>query len=132
MRPASLIAIAAIAMTAGCGSLGSTTAAQPPVSAAPPSSSAPALASAEAQPSSEPCTTHACIVQDLDENLVGLVARDESVTTKAVCYKKTVRYHKAADTYSATCLITYSDGSTATGTGNLLVSAKKVTFEPTG
>jgi len=54
------------------------------------------------------------------------------VSTKVKCYKRTVKFHQAADTYSATCVVTYSDGSSVTGTGNLLVSAKKVTFEPTG
>jgi hypothetical protein len=88
------------------------------------------MAAASASAASQICTTHTCIADDLDKSLVGLVAEDESVTTKADCYRSTVVFHKAADTYSATCLITYSDGSTATGTGNLLVSAQKVTFSP--
>jgi len=118
-------ATATVAM-AGCGSLGSTTAAQPPASGTPPSSAAPAAAA-----SSSTCTTKTCIVGDLQDNLTGLVAQDEAVSTKVKCYKKTVKFHSAADTYSATCLVTYSDGSSVTGTGNLLVSAQKVTFEPT-
>lgn len=67
IRPASLIAIAAIVLTAGCGSLGST-AAGPPASAGTPSSSA------EAAASSAPCTTRACIVEDA-KGLKGTVPR---------------------------------------------------------
>ena len=42
----------------------------------------------------------------------------------------TVVYHAAADTYSADCTVTYSDGSSAYGTGNLITSSDEVTFEP--
>jgi len=54
------------------------------------------------------------------------------VATKVACRKSTVKFHAAADTYSAYCVVTYSDGSEATGTGNLLVGSQQVTFEPTG
>ncbi len=124
-RYAPLIALAAITAAAGCGSLGGSPSGAP--SAAP--SSAPSAAAAA---SSAPCTTKACIAGDLQQNLTGLVAQDEAVSTKVKCYKRTVRFHQAADTYSATCVVTYSDGSSVTGTGNLLLSAKKVTFEPAG
>ncbi|HEU5392801.1 MAG TPA: hypothetical protein VFV73_43625 [Streptosporangiaceae bacterium] len=76
--------------------------------------------------------TKACIAQDMDQSLVGMTAADESVSVKANCYKSTVVYHQAADDYSATCVITFSDGSQATGTGNWLVSQDKVTFQPAG
>lgn len=85
-----------------------------------------------AEPSSGPCTTHACIASDMDTALVGMTAEDESVSVKAKCNKHTVVYHQAADDYSATCVVTFSDGSLATGTGNLLVSQNKVTFQPAG
>lgn len=116
--------------------LGSTSSGSGTTAAGAPSSGPSAVPSsapvAAASPSSQICTTHACIASDLDQSLVGLVAQDESVSVKAKCYKKTVTFHRAADTYSATCLVTYSDGSEATGTGNLLMSAQKVTFEPSG
>jgi hypothetical protein len=78
------------------------------------------------------CTTRACIVDDLRKSLVGGIAQDEAVATKVTCYKRTVKFHSAAGSYSATCVVGYSDGSSATGTGNLLVSAQKVTFQPAG
>ena len=71
MRRTAFIAITALALS-GCASLGSTAA-----TGAPPSSGAPSSApSAAAEASSAPCTTKKCIAQDLDENLVGLVAKD--------------------------------------------------------
>ncbi|HEV2452215.1 MAG TPA: hypothetical protein VGS62_09850 [Streptosporangiaceae bacterium] len=60
------------------------------------------------------------------------MAKDESVITKVVCYKSTVVFHAAADTYSASCTATYSDGSEVSGTGNLLVSQQEATFTPAG
>lgn len=144
-RTLGLVALA-IALT-GCASTGSRT---PPATEPEPGSpsafgvdtsgigptasvatSAPAAAPS-AEPSSGPCTTHACIAADMDKYMVGLTAADESVSVKAKCYKKTVVYHQAADDYSATCLITFSDGSQATGTGNWLASQGKVTFTPAG
>ena len=73
---------------------------------------------------------HACVVQELEQNLTGLVAQDEAVSTKVTCYELTVVFHAAADTYSASCTVEYSDGSSASGTGNYDISAGKVTFEP--
>jgi hypothetical protein len=140
-RSALLIAVASLTL-AGCasttGSTASGTTPNPAASeslasiAARQSSAAAAAASAIASAASAPCTTHACIASDLDQSLVGGVAQDEAVATKVTCYKKTVEFHKAADTYSAYCVVTYSDGSQATGTGNLLMKSQKVTFQPTG
>jgi len=56
---------------------------------------------------------------------------DKSVSTKVTCYVSTVVYYAAAGTYSADCTVTYSDGSSAYGTGNLVTSSGEVTFEPT-
>jgi hypothetical protein len=106
------------------------------VGSAVPSSDAGAAPSsgAGATPSSDlgssTCTSHACIVQELEQNLTGLVAEDEAVSTKVTCYESTVVFHAAADTYSASCTVEYSDGSSASGTGNYDISAGKVTFEP--
>lgn len=140
-RALGLIAITAITATAGCASTTSSPAGPVPNPAASASlasqaaaqrSAQAAVSSAEASASSQICTTHACIAGDLQQGLTGLVAEDEAVTTRVVCRKSTVRFHRAADAYSAACTVTYSDGSVSTGTGNLLISAKKVTFQPAG
>jgi hypothetical protein len=139
-RPVVLLAaaLALTAATAACGNLGSTSAGGPPPptgsAAIPPAGSPPAAAPssspAPAPSPTGPCTTHACIVAQLEQNLTGLVAQDESVSTKVVCYESTVVYYAAADTYSASCTVTYSDGSQVSGTGNLDFTTDKVTFEP--
>jgi hypothetical protein len=56
---------------------------------------------------------------------------DKAVSTKVTCYVSTVVYYAAAGTYSAHCTVTYSDGSSAYGIGNLVTSSGQVTFEPT-
>lgn len=147
IRARTLIAIAAITLTAGCASTGSTPppqteAGSPSAFGVNPSDAGPTapVATATSQPppaptaeaSSGPCVTKACIAADMDKELVGMTAADESVSVKAQCYKSTVVYHQAADDYSARCLVTFSDGSQATGTGNWLVSQGKVTFQPDG
>jgi hypothetical protein len=113
------VAIAAAAIT-GCAGAGTGTAvAGPPAgTAAAPSPSATAM-----------CTTHACIVHDAQANLVGLVAQDNSVSTRAVCKASTVR-HNAGNTWTVQCIVTYSDGSTAAGYANILPASNKITFEP--
>lgn len=96
---------------------------------------AAACASSAAPPapaSQRICTTKACIVSDLDKGLTGDVAKDESVAVKVDCARASVVYHQAADTYSASCTVTYSDGTTAAGTGNLLIGKREVTFAPAG
>lgn len=128
-----LILASALALT-GCAAASSSA---PSAPASHTSSAAPAAAtSAAPAPSPTPsatevtCTTHACIVSDLESNLTGLIAQDEAVATKVTCYKSTVVFHAAADTYSASCTVTYSDGSSESGTGNLDLSQQKVTFDP--
>ncbi len=85
-----------------------------------------------AQASSGPCTTKACIAQDAEQSLPGTVAQDESVMTKATCYKSTVRHHAAARTWTVECRVTYSDGAVVTGNANLLLDQDEITFQPTG
>ena len=125
---------AALALT-GCAASGSSSSA----ASSPPPPGSPSAAAAAGSPSSAAgspsasaatCTTHACVVSDLEQSLTGLIAQDESVATKVVCYKSTVVFHAAADTYSASCTVTYSDGSSVSGTGNLDLSQQKVTFQP--
>ncbi len=60
---------------------------------------------------------------------MGIVAKDESVMTKAVCKPSTVRPNPG-DTWTVTCTVTYSDGSEWRGYANLLPAQGKVTFEP--
>lgn len=142
---------AAVLALAGCGSTSGGAATGTPSSSVDPSaaactkaggtwdgfecsgeaSSAPSAPASDTSGSSM-CTTKACIASDLDKSLVGGVAQDEAVATKVVCSKSSVKFHKAADSYSAWCVVTYSDGSQAQGTGNLLVSQQKVTFQPSG
>jgi hypothetical protein len=127
MRPASLITIAAIALTAGCGSLGSTgntAAAGPSASAAAPSSSA------EAAASSAPCTAKACIVV-YAQSLKGGVAKDNAVMTKITCKKSTVK-QVVSGTYTVHCTATYSDGMVARGIASVLLAGSgQVEWEPT-
>lgn len=111
--------IAATAVLAGCGSLGST--ASPP--AAQPSS-APAPSSSPA-----PCLTRACIAGDIGQSLDGTAAKDGSVFTKVTCKASSVK-RDAGDTYTARCTAIYSDGSEWSGYGSLLTSQDQVTFEP--
>jgi hypothetical protein len=121
IRGAACGAILAVTL-AGCGSLGSAT----PAAAGSSGPPVPVAATSESL-----CLTHACIASDLDKSLVGALAKDESVITKAVCKVSTVK-HNAGDTYTARCTVTYSDGNVVTGFGNLLVAQDKVTFEPDG
>lgn len=129
-----------ILSAAGCASAGSSSSFTPVSQTL--TSSAPAAApdpAPDPAPSSTPdpaprstamCLTHSCVVQDMEQSLTGGIALDEAVATKVTCYESTVVFYKAADTYSATCTVDYSDGSSASGTGNMLVSQQKVTFEP--
>lgn len=116
-----LAVAAAVTGLAGCASPVGTGPAAGSGSSAPP---VPAASS-----SAPPCLTRACIAADIGRSLIGAVAKDEAVITKADCKASTVT-RNAGDTYTAKCTVTYSDGSTATGFGNLLVAQQKVTFEP--
>ena len=112
---APLIALA-VAL-AGCGSLGSSTAAGAPASAA-------------GAPSSAPCTTHACVVADA-EGLKGTVAKDNAVMTKVACTASTVR-QVVSGTYTVHCTVTYSDGMVARGIASVLTAGSgQVEWEPT-
>jgi len=75
------------------------------------------------------CTTSSCIVSDLNSSLVGLTAKDDLVSTKAVCVPSSER-DDGNGIYAATCTVTYSDGSTATGTGTLDLTQNQVSFAP--
>lgn len=130
-RPFGLIAAAlAILATAGCASLSSSSSspAGTPSAAGAPSASALAAPSATASP--PPCTTHACIVQDAKQTLVGAVAKDESVITAMSCRESTVK-HAAPGIWTVDCTATYSDGSQVGGIATVLLSQGKVTWEPT-
>ncbi len=138
---AALSLAAALTLTA-CGSAASTSssaappppAASPSAAAAQPSAAAAQPSAAAAQPSSAdsssaPCLTHACVVTVLEQSLPSIVARDGSVITKAVCYKSSVR-HNSADTYTASCDVTYSDQTVWSGYATLLVAEQKVSWQP--
>ena len=122
-RTSALIAMSAVAIAlAGCGSLGSSTAAGAPASAAGAPSSAPSAAA--------PCTTHACIAADA-EGLKGTVAKDNAVMTKVACTVSTVR-QIVSGTYTVHCTVTYSDGMVARGIASVLTAGSgQVDWEPT-
>lgn len=126
MRARWIPGLITVGVLAGCASTGSTTSTPPAAQA---SSTAPQAAAAS--PSEPVCTTRSCIAGDIQRSLVGLVAEDEAVATKASCKPSTVK-HNAGDTWTARCTVTYSDGSAATGFGNLLPAQQKVTFQPDG
>lgn len=104
-----------------------------PASTAAPPQAAPSSSALAAPPSpaasQEPCTTHSCIVADA-KGLVGSVAKDESVLTAMSCYSSTVK-HAAPGVWTVHCLATYSDGSQWDGIASVLISANRVTWEPT-
>ncbi len=131
---AASLAASALALT-GCASTGTT-----PTTATttPPASSAAPVAATSAAPAPTPsaastaiCTSHACIVTDVQRSLVGLVAKDESVITKATCFKSTVKANPG-DTYTVSCDVTYSDGTVYSGDATLLVAKDQIAWEPTG
>ena len=125
-----LLAAAAVVALAGCASTGSTV-----TSSSPPGARSPSAAALAGSPSASPastaaCTTRACIVSDVEQSLVGLVAKDESVITRATCYKSTVK-HNPGDTWTVSCQVTYSDGTVYSGYGTLLPAQGKIAWEPT-
>jgi hypothetical protein len=73
------------------------------------------------------CTSSSCVVSDLNSGLVGLTAKDDLVTTKAVCVQSSEQ-SEGNGIYAATCTVTYSDRSTATGTGTLDTTQNQVSF----
>ena len=94
-----------------------------------PSSNAGEPSSAAASPSAALCTSHSCIVSDIQQALVGQAAKDGSVITKAVCYKSTVKANPG-DTYTASCDVTYSDGEVWSEYATLLAATDQITWEP--
>ena len=129
-----LILAAAFALT-GCAAAATSSGGPPPPStgAGSPSAAAPSASALAAAPSATasaaPCTSHACIVQELDQSLVGGIDQADAVATKVHCYESTVK-DQGNGTWTASCMVTYSDGSTADGTGTVDTSQDKVTFEP--
>ena len=74
------------------------------------------------------CTTASCAAAEIQRSLVGLVAKDNAVMTKAVCAAAGVR--QAGGTWTATCAVTESDGSVWRGYGSWVVATGDVAFEP--
>ena len=80
---------------------------------------------AAASPSaSATCTSHACIVGDVEQTLTGLVAKDESVMTKVTCYKSMVKANPG-DTYTVSCDVTYSDQEVWSGYATVLAASRR-------
>jgi len=96
-----------------------------------PSAAAGSPSAAAGTPSSAPCTSHGCIVQELDQSLTGGIDQADAVATKVHCYESTVK-NQGNGNWTASCTVTYSDGSTAEGTGTVDTSQGKVAFEPEG
>lgn len=75
------------------------------------------------------CTTGTCIAREIEGSLTGGTVKDGSVMTSLRCDPATVR-HNQDGSWTASCTADYSDGSAATGYGNLVPSQHQVTFEP--
>jgi len=130
-----LIIIGVSAGTSGSGSgaagAPSSAAGSPSAAAGSPSAAAGGPSAAAGSPSSAPCTSHGCIVQELDQSLTGGIDQADAVATKVHCYESTVK-NQGNGNWTASCTVTYSDGSTAEGTGTVDTSQGKVAFEPEG
>ena len=74
------------------------------------------------------CSTASCAAVEIQRSLVGLVAKDNAVMTKAVCAAAGVR--NAGGTWTATCTVTESDGSVWRGYGSWVTATNAVAFEP--
>ena len=129
-----LFAAAALSLTACAASSSSPSAASPPPLFA--SSAAPVAATTTApapspspSPSEVACTSRACIISDAKQ-LVGDVAKDESVITAMACEESTVK-HLDPGIWSVHCTATYSDGSQVDGIATVLLTSSQVTWEPT-
>lgn len=77
------------------------------------------------------CTSNACIVQDLQQSLNGVVDKGDEVTTKVVCQQSSVK-DDGNGIYAATCTVTHSDGTVDAGTGTLETKQNEATFVPSG
>jgi Protein of unknown function (DUF2510) len=80
--------------------------------------------------SSSSCTSNSCIATEAQQSLIGAVAKDESVITKAACQASTVT-DNSGGTYTVGCTVTYSDGSQWAGDATLIPAQDKVAWEPT-
>jgi len=94
------------------------------------SASSPNAAADPAPSAAAACTTNACIASDAQQSLVGSVAKNDSVMTKATCRASTVK-RNAGGTYTVVCTVTYSDGNVARGNASLIPAQNEITFEPT-
>ncbi len=92
--------------------------------------SSPDAAADPAPSAAAACTTNACFASQAQQSLVGMVAKDDSLMTKAACKASTVK-RNAGGTYTVTCTVTYSDGMVARGGANLIPAQNEITFEPT-
>ena len=68
-------------------------------------------------------------METIKASLIGGVAPDNSVVTKVDCRVSSV-VHNAGDTWTASCTLTYSDGSVWAGYANLVPAENKVTWQP--
>ena len=127
--PVLISAVFVILATAACASAGSSSGGQLPAGSPSAAAGAPSAAAGSPSAASAPCLTHSCVVSILEQSLVGLVAKDGSVITKAVCFKSSVR-HNPGDTYTASCHVTYTDQTVYSGYATLLVAQQKVSWQP--
>jgi hypothetical protein len=127
---------AALTVLAGCsaGTPAPHAAAARPPAAATAAATAPAPPPVpSAAPADDMCTDPTCITGDIQDGLTGAIADSENVAVKVRCKPSTVRHHADAKTWTAWCKVGYSDGSTLTGHGNLVVDDQgggTVTFQP--
>jgi hypothetical protein len=118
-RAYGLIAIAAIALTVtGCVSAGDAngTPSGPPAAAGSPS--APA------------CTSSGCLTDQIQGDLLSVVAKDGAVITKASCKASTLKQN-AGGSDTVYCKVTESDGAVSEGYANLIPSQQEITWDPT-
>jgi hypothetical protein len=114
-RQAAALSVITAAALAGCGSV-------PAV--LPSSGGSPA-----ASPSATVCASTSCAIATIQQSLVGVVAKDNSVMTAVKCKPSSLK-ENAGDTWTAQCTVTYSDGAQWSGYGNMVPAKDSVTFEP--
>lgn len=139
LLPLAALALAGCAVTTSSGPTPDPAASASRASAAASQSSVAAVQSAiasevasQSAAANAPCTTNECIAETAEQSLPGAIAGDNSVVTKAACYKRTVVHHAAAGAYTVKCRVTYSDGTSVTGLANVLLDRDKITFQATG
>jgi hypothetical protein len=67
----------------------------------------------------------------MQQDAVGIIAANDSVVTEAKCKTSTVK-RNPGDTWTAHCVVTYSDDSKAAGFITLLPDAGKIALQPDG